>query len=334
MSGRVIRSVEVPVTAGVNHVSIPLDAAAYATLAAKGSALISFETAQDEVQAFDVPLAKATVTITQDSPITFQGDPVTLSATVTGTSPFPGQPTGQVQFTVDGAPIGAPVALDGSGQASLVTTALPLGTHQVRARYLGDGDYAAGDSDPVSHLTVNIVELGNLINSFGLDQGLATALNTAVAQAEKQASQFGPSHYPQTCEKLDDMQEAALDAAGSRGMSYDEARLLLDATNVVGAHYGCATAVPPTPQALHDVVTLMGTIAGMGLTNGEDAVLIARTREIGKKLIDHQLFQACKKVGDLQQQISTDTLKSGKLTVGQAATLSAAAAAIGTELGC
>ena len=73
------------------------------------------------------------------------------TATVTGTNPFPGPPTGQVQFTVDGTPVGAPVALDGSGNATLVTTALPLGTHQVRARYLGDGDYAAGDSDPVSH---------------------------------------------------------------------------------------------------------------------------------------------------------------------------------------
>ena len=103
--------------AGITHVSIPLDAAAYATLAAKGSALISFETPQDEVQAFDVPLAKATVTITQSSTISYQGDPVTLSATVTGTSPFPGPPTGQVQFTVDGAPVGAPVALDGSGNA-------------------------------------------------------------------------------------------------------------------------------------------------------------------------------------------------------------------------
>jgi len=103
MSGRVIRSATVPVAAGVTHVSIPLDSAAYSALAAKGSALISFETAQDEVQAFDVPLAQAGVTLTQSSTVTYQGDPVTLNATVTGTNPFPGQPTGQVQFTVDNA---------------------------------------------------------------------------------------------------------------------------------------------------------------------------------------------------------------------------------------
>ena len=56
MSGRVVRDLEVAVTAGKRTVSIPLDAAAYAKLSTNSSALISFETPQDEVQAFDVPL--------------------------------------------------------------------------------------------------------------------------------------------------------------------------------------------------------------------------------------------------------------------------------------
>jgi LmbE family N-acetylglucosaminyl deacetylase len=61
MSGRVIRDLVVAVTgAGVKHVSVPLDAAAFAKVAGgDGSALVSFETPNDEVQAFDVPL-KAT----------------------------------------------------------------------------------------------------------------------------------------------------------------------------------------------------------------------------------------------------------------------------------
>jgi hypothetical protein len=317
----------------VNHVSNPLDTAAYETLAARGSALISFETANDEVQAFDEPLAQATVTLTQSSSITFLGDPVTFTVTVTGSSPFPGPPTGQVQFTSDGAPLGAPVALDGSGNATLTTSSLPLGTHEIRAQYLGDGDYAAVTSDPVSHAVVDLSSLHGLIGGFGLDQGLATSLDNAVSQAEKQAG-FGPSHYPQACEKLDDMQEAAIDAAGSRGLSFAEASQLLDTTNVIGAHYGCATAVPPTPQALHDVLSLMETINGMGLSNAEAAVLTSRTRDVGKKLIDHQTFQVCKKLGDLQQQINMDALKGGNLTVAQAATLTAAVTAIRSEVGC
>ena len=56
MSGRVIRDVEVSVSGGTQHVSIPLDSAAYDKLAADGSALVGFETPNDEVQAFDIPL--------------------------------------------------------------------------------------------------------------------------------------------------------------------------------------------------------------------------------------------------------------------------------------
>ena len=113
--------------------SIPLDAAASAALAAQGSALVSFETPENEVQAFALGLAQATVTVGQSSAVSAQGDSVTLSATVSASgSPFPGQPTGQVQFTVDGTPIGSPVDLDASGHASLATSALPLGLHQGR----------------------------------------------------------------------------------------------------------------------------------------------------------------------------------------------------------
>ena len=47
----------VAVAAGKQKVTIPLDAATYAKLAADGSALISFETPNDEVQALDIPLS-------------------------------------------------------------------------------------------------------------------------------------------------------------------------------------------------------------------------------------------------------------------------------------
>jgi hypothetical protein len=337
MSGRVIRSVSVPVSAGVNHVSIPLDATAYAALAAKGSALISFETANDEVQAFDLALAQPTVTLTQSSATSFQNDPVTLTATVTGTNPFPGTPTGTVQFTVDNVAHGAPVALDSNGVATLVTTTLPPGTHTITAVYSGDGDYASATSAPVSHLTKGIFEqladMHTLVNGFGLSTGLAGQLNTGISQAEKQAG-LGPSHYSIACEKLDDNAELVLDNAGLNGLSYTEAVQYLDASNRVGALLGCTTAVPPTPAALDHVVQLMGTIAGMGLTASEASSLTSLTREIGKKLVDHQAFQACKKVGDLRARIAADTGVAGKLTAAQGATLAAAAAAIGAELNC
>jgi hypothetical protein len=54
MSGRVLGELEVPVRAGRRTMRIPVDAAQ----AEGGSVLISFETPDDEVQAFDVPLRR------------------------------------------------------------------------------------------------------------------------------------------------------------------------------------------------------------------------------------------------------------------------------------
>jgi hypothetical protein len=57
MSGRIAGSTTVQLRAGVTHVSIPLTAAQGNRLRAAGSsALVSFETARDEVQALDVPI--------------------------------------------------------------------------------------------------------------------------------------------------------------------------------------------------------------------------------------------------------------------------------------
>jgi LmbE family N-acetylglucosaminyl deacetylase len=56
MSGRVVRAATFEITAGKQKVSIRLDRDAFAKLADDGSALVSFETPNDEVQAFFVPL--------------------------------------------------------------------------------------------------------------------------------------------------------------------------------------------------------------------------------------------------------------------------------------
>jgi hypothetical protein len=56
MSGRVVRDVVVNLSRGTRTVTIPLSAQASAALAGDGSALVSFQTADDEVQALDLPL--------------------------------------------------------------------------------------------------------------------------------------------------------------------------------------------------------------------------------------------------------------------------------------
>ncbi|WP_421121173.1 Ig-like domain repeat protein [Aquihabitans daechungensis] len=66
------------------------------------------------------------------------GDDVTFTASVA-----PAAATGTVQFTVDGTPLGSPVALTGGEATSPALADLARGGHLVEAAYSGDGTHAA-----------------------------------------------------------------------------------------------------------------------------------------------------------------------------------------------
>jgi hypothetical protein len=70
---------------------------------------------------------------------------VTLTATVTATTPAGGVPTGSVIFRNGPATL-ATVNLDASGQAVLTTASLAVGTHPITAEYSGDANRNASTS--------------------------------------------------------------------------------------------------------------------------------------------------------------------------------------------
>ena len=76
------------------------------------------------------------------------GQSVTLTATVT-----PAGATGTVQFTVNGAPFGGPIALPANGRATLTTSSLPVGILSIRAVYSG-GPSALGSTSVIYSMTV------------------------------------------------------------------------------------------------------------------------------------------------------------------------------------
>jgi CSLREA domain-containing protein len=76
------------------------------------------------------------------------GQAVTFTATVASTVDTP---SGSVQFYVDGAALGSPLALS-NGQASLSTLALAVGTHPITATYSGDVNYHGGVSNQVDQV--------------------------------------------------------------------------------------------------------------------------------------------------------------------------------------
>ena len=90
-------------------------------------------------------LTPTTTTLSASPTSLAQGGSVTLTATVSGSG---GTPTGSVQF-LNGNTVLGTGALSG-GKATLVTTALPVGTLSLTAVYQGDTNFSSSTSNAVS----------------------------------------------------------------------------------------------------------------------------------------------------------------------------------------
>lgn len=90
----------------------------------------------------DVSQGTAHVEVSNSPAPSAPGDPVDLVATVAAVAPAAGQPTGSVQFQIDGNDLGSPVSLTG-GTAQAQFTGSTSGAHVVRALYSGDDSFRA-----------------------------------------------------------------------------------------------------------------------------------------------------------------------------------------------
>jgi hypothetical protein len=79
------------------------------------------------------------------------GTAVTFTAVVNAVSPGAGIATGTITFT-DGNAVLATVALNGSGQGTLVTSSLTVGVHSIAAAYNGDSNFILSTSAPFSQI--------------------------------------------------------------------------------------------------------------------------------------------------------------------------------------
>ena len=104
-----------------------------------------------------------TVTVTQSASSTAlnsspnpstSGESVTLTATVSPADPTTFTPTGTVQFFNGATALGAAVALNSSGVATMGITTLPVGPNALTAVYSGDTNFKTSTS-PIVTQTVN-----------------------------------------------------------------------------------------------------------------------------------------------------------------------------------
>ncbi|MGU3643928.1 Ig-like domain repeat protein [Microbacterium sp. C23T] len=100
-----------------------------------------------------------TTTVSTSGTPSKTGDPVTFTATVTaGGNPVT---TGSVAFTADNAALGAPVALNASGQATVTTSALAEGTHAILATYAGSTGFLGSNGSVSQRVDNTTVVTGN-----------------------------------------------------------------------------------------------------------------------------------------------------------------------------
>ncbi len=110
--------------------------------------------------------AVTTTTVKADFEPSQYGHPVVFSAAVSA-DPAAGIPSGAVQFSIDGATIGAPIALDASGVAALPPIgSLAIGTHAVSAQYLGSGIFLPS-SGSLNHVVKKRLATTTSVTSAG-----------------------------------------------------------------------------------------------------------------------------------------------------------------------
>lgn len=117
-----------------------------------------------------------TISLRSSAPETVEGDEVGFRVQVAPNAPVTQMPTGTVTFLVNGAPIGAPAALDASGSASITTAVLGVGSHQVSARYSGDETFSPASTGGLGHVvTAAETDEGAEGTEGDTDDGPATA---------------------------------------------------------------------------------------------------------------------------------------------------------------
>jgi hypothetical protein len=88
--------------------------------------------------------AATTTTLVSSATPSGIGQPVTFTAVVAPVAPGAGSPSGHVQFRINGALYGAPVALVNGSATAPATASLGAGAHAVTATYSGDANFTAG----------------------------------------------------------------------------------------------------------------------------------------------------------------------------------------------
>ncbi len=195
-----------------------------------------------------------TTLTTTPNPSTF-GQPVTLTATVTGD----GDPVdqGSVQFTDGGSAIGGPVAVGNDGKATVTTSTLSVGSHAIEASFSGAGDLA--DSSGTATQVVDKAATATVLTSASnpSDVGAAVTFTATVTSGGDRVT-TGSVQFSDGGTDLG----AAVPVAADGTASYPTSALAAG-THAIRASYGGTAELATSSDDLDQVVDKLLTTTSL-----------------------------------------------------------------------
>lgn len=175
------------------------------------------------------------------------GEGVTFTAAVTsGGDPLT---TGSVQFTVDGTDMGAPLALNGSGQATYTTGALAAGTHTITATYVQNTNYATSDDD-LDQVVAKITTTTDLTSSPNPSDFGQSVRFTATVTAGGSPASGGTIQFRDGTTDLGGVVSIAADGTAT----FDTSALTVGTHPITAIYSGTAALAGSTSDPLDQVV--------------------------------------------------------------------------------
>lgn len=191
------------------------------------------------------------------------GDSVTFTATVTsGGSPVT---SGTVSFADGATPLGSSVALDASGQATLTTSGLMVGTHAISAEYGGTADFqqsAAAVTQVVTRAS-SATALTSSVNPSTLGQSVTFTANVTYASGQSLSAPVADGSVTFTDASIGLLGTVAL-SAGSASVT---TAALAVGTHTVTASYSGATGTDASNNSIVQVVDGVADAGGQYAIN-------------------------------------------------------------------
>lgn len=204
--------------------------------------------------------ATTTTTLSASDVAPAVGDSVTLTATVASLDGT--QPTGVINFTDNGSPLGS-ASLNSSGVATLTISSLTPGTHSIVADYHGDTDDAISNSSTLTETVAQIATATAVTSDTNpLSAGDMLHLTATVALVSGAAADGPLTGQVTFIDGATQLGTASLDASGKAILAVNTLAVgdhTLIATYGGATNYGTSTSVPLAQQVQKTAATISAT---------------------------------------------------------------------------